>query len=140
MEYSDLLNRYHEIEQLLPEVRQVPSFLVQLHTASSLTGTKITKVEPSPIKPENFYNVASFKIEIAGQYHDFGKFISYIANFPFIANISDLKLEAVSVAGTPTSSDIDVEFGMEKKKSINASFMLSTYFVKEGERLQELAI
>ena len=42
VEYQDLLERYHAIEALLPEVKQIPSFLVQLHTASSLTGTRIT--------------------------------------------------------------------------------------------------
>ncbi len=140
LEYSDLLNRYQEIEQLLPEVKMIPSFLVQLHTASSLTGTKINKLDPIPIAPENFYNVASFAVEMSGQYHDFGKFMSYIANFPFIANVSELKLEAVSVTGSSGNSEEEEGFGLEKDKSVKAYFVLSTYFVKENERLMELAI
>ena len=59
LEYVELLDKYHEIEQLLPEVKQIPSFLVQLHTASSLTGTRIATIEPEPTKSEKFYNVAS---------------------------------------------------------------------------------
>ena len=96
-EYKGLLARYRDIEQLLPEVKMVPSFLVQLHTASSLTGTKITSIAPTPINSESFYNVASFDMQMVGSYHDFGKFISYIANFPFIVNVSDMDINAMSL-------------------------------------------
>lgn len=138
LEYEDLLGRYHEIEQLLPEVKQIPSFLVQLHTASSLTGTKITKIEPKPATPENFYNVAGFQIEMTGSYHDFGKFIGYVANFPFIANISDVEITAALAPNNAPGNDDKKTIG--QKKTINAKFVLSTYFVKPEERLQELAI
>jgi type IV pilus assembly protein PilO len=132
-EYKSLLTRYREIEQLLPEVKMVPSFLVQLHTASSLTGTKIVSIAPEPIKSESFYNVASFDVKLVGGYHDFGKFISYIANFPFIVNVSNMEITAV----TPASNS-------DKKKedeiTITAEFTLSTYFVQAGERLKELEL
>ena len=138
LEYEDLLSRYHEIEQLLPEVKQIPSFLVQLHTASSLTGTKITKIEPKEVAPENFYNVAGFEIEMTGAYHDFGKFIGYVANFPFIANISDVEITAAMAPNANTADKNKRIVGA--KKTINAKFVLSTYFVKPDERLQELVI
>lgn len=140
LEYADLIGRYHEIESLLPEVKQVPSILVQLHTASSLTGTRITKVLPQEIKSREFYEVAAFEIEITGTYHDFGKFTSYVANFPFIANVSDMLIEGPKLKpGTvlqkedPDSKDVG-----KKKETMKATFVLSTYFVKEDERLKEL--
>jgi len=141
IEYVELADRYHEIEALLPEVKQVPSILVQLHTASSLTGTRITKVHPLPIESKEFFEVASFDIEIMGTYHDFGKFISYVANFPFIANISDMEVYAENV---PTQSfgqaeEEKVEVG-RKKATMSAKFTLATYYVREDERLQELTL
>ncbi len=142
-EYSQLVTRYHDIEALLPEVKQIPSILVQLHTASSLTGTKITKIQPMPTESEEFYNIASFEIEMSGTYHDFGAFISYVANFPFIANVSDMSLKAKNVAvsaGPRTESNPnEIEVG-KKKETITATFTLSTYYVKEEERLKELAL
>ena len=124
-----------------PEVKQIPSFLVQLHTASSLTGTKIVKIEPQPIKPESFYNVASFTIEMTGTYHDFGKFIGYVANFPFIANVSGLDLKAAAGSNTATPATNEEGVAVElQKPTVTASFTLSTYFVKPEERLQELVI
>jgi type IV pilus assembly protein PilO len=140
-EYDDLVERYSTIEALLPEVKQIPSILVQLHTASSLTGTKITRVQPLPIQSESFYNIASFEVEMTGTYHDFGSFVSYVANFPFIANLSsmDIKAQNVAIAATEkTEGDLD-EVG-RKKETITATFVLSTYFVKEGERLKELTL
>jgi type IV pilus assembly protein PilO len=139
LEYEELLSRYTDIEQLLPEVKQIPSFLVQLHTASSLTGTKITKIEPKPISSETFYNVAAFRIEMRGAYHDFGQFLGYVANFPFIANISEVDIEATKVSNTKSNTDENNHI-VGRPPTMTASFVLSTYYVKASERLQDLAI
>lgn len=144
IEYADLTSRYHEIEALLPEVKQVPSILVQLHTASSLTGTRITKIHPLPIASEEFYNVSGFEVEMDGTYHDLGKFVSYVANFPFIANISDMHMETKKVAATADDYNNQPEANSQivgkKEETVKASFTLSTYFVKEDERLKEMTL
>jgi len=143
LEYAGLIDRYHEIEALLPEVKQVPSILVQLHTASSITGTRITKVRPLPIESQEFYEIAAFDVEITGTYHDFGKFISYVANFPFIANVTDVQLSAINKPKGKSKSVEQEEDMVEvgrKKATVNAKFRLSTYYVKENERLAELTM
>jgi type IV pilus assembly protein PilO len=142
LEYQDLTDRYDEIEALLPEVKQVPSILVQLHTASSITGTRITKVLPQPIETREFYEIAGFEVQITGTYHDFGKFISYVANFPFIANVSEVTIAAENVPKDDAFDQDDedaVEVG-KKKATMTARFKLETYYVKEGERLAELEL
>lgn len=142
IEYAELTERYHEIEALLPEVKQVPSILVQLHTASSLTGTRITKVYPQSPMAEEFYNVSGFEIEMIGTYHDIGKFISYVANFPFIANVSNVELKTKAAAIEEQAMALQSEGNTkeigQKRETVTATFLLSTYFVKEGERLKEL--
>jgi type IV pilus assembly protein PilO len=140
-EYVELIDRYHEIEALLPEAKQIPSLLVQLHTASSLTGTKITRVQPLPINSEEFYNIATFEIEMTGTYHDFGSFISYIANFPFIANVSNVEIRAKNLAiSAAAAQSEDAVKEIKKKETVTATFTLSTYFVREDERLEELVL
>ena len=142
LEYSELLDRYDEIEALLPEVKQIPSILVQLHTASSLTGTKITKIDPRPNRTESFYNIASFEVEMVGTYHDFGQFVSYVANFPFIANVSDMNIKAqnIAISSSKAASEKGPSEVGKKKETITATFVLSTYFVMEGVRLKELTL
>lgn len=135
-DYDNLMAKYREIELLLPEVKMVPSFLVQLNTASSLTGIKIISIEPEPIQSEDFYNVASFRVQLVGTYHDFGRFAGYLANFPFIVNVSNMSIESLAGTqnvGVPSDKNND-------KNTIRASFTLSTYFVKPEERLKELDI
>lgn len=139
-EYSQLVSQYREIEALLPEVKMIPSLLVQLHTASSLTGTRITKVQPLPLVTEEFYNIAPFEIEMTGTYHDFGKFISYVANFPFIANISGMRIVAQDVAISKAEQESRAHEVGKKKETITATFRLSSYFVREDERLKELTL
>lgn len=141
LEYSELTNRYHEIETLLPEVKQVPSILVQLHTASSLTGTRITKLHPLPTESREFYEIARYEIEMTGTYHDFGKFVGYVANFPFIANISNVEVKAEKAVDNKLAEKETKSQEVGKKKpTMTAKFELATYYVKEGERLQELSL
>lgn len=141
-EYTDLLARYHQIEALLPEVKQIPSFLVQLHTASSLTGTRITGVQPLPIESKEFYNIASYELSMTGTYHDVGSFVSYVANFPFITNVSDVNVTALDVAigEAEYQRRQREEEDVKSHETISAVFTLSTYYVKEEERLQELVL
>ncbi len=138
LEYQELLGRYNKIEALLPEVKMIPSFLVQLHTASSLTGTKIASITPLETGTEEFYNIASFKLQMTGGYHDFGKFISYVANFPFIANITEMQIDAQTIA--ISDKDVDAEDLAKYRETITATFIVSTYYVREEERLKEISI
>jgi len=143
IEYEELIKRYDQIESLLPEVKMIPSLLVQLHTASSLTGTSIKRVKPMPLVTEDFYNITAFEIEMTGGYHDVASFIGYVANFPFIANVGEMKLTAQNVA-ISKSAQQQQEGGIrnvsKKKETVDAIFTISTYFVKDSERLQELEI
>ncbi|RKX21975.1 MAG: hypothetical protein DRP35_03080 [Candidatus Zixiibacteriota bacterium] len=141
LEYSDLIERYNEIEALLPEVKQIPSFLVQLHMASSLTGTKITKLVPSEVSSNEFYNIAQFEVELSGGFHNFGRFISYVANFPFITNVMDMKIESLEVTKTKQSAEENKKLASNQKEDvIKSSFRLTTYFVKDSERLKEVTL
>ena len=140
VEYTSLIDRYHEIESLLPEAKQIPSLLVQLHTASSLTGTRITRIEPQAPATESFYQIASFNIEMTGRYHDFGKFISYVANFPFIANISNVEIKTQTLAISQAEEQQKGPRDLAKKETMTANFTLSTYFVREEERLEEVVL
>jgi type IV pilus assembly protein PilO len=128
-EYERLLARYRKVERLLPEEKQIPLFLMQMHSAASDNQTGIIQLIPTGAVPVSFYNSNSFNIEISGTYHNFGSFLSYIANFPFLANVSNVTITALPQEGQSPE---------QKGKSITASLMLTTYYVKEEERLKEV--
>ena len=68
-------------------------------------------------------------------------FISYIANFPFIANVSNVEIRAknLAIAAAAAENEEGVK-EIKKKETVTATFTLSTYFVKEDERLEELVL
>ena len=128
-EYERLLARYHKVERLLPEEKQIPLFLMRMHSAARNNQTGIIQILPRDPVPTSFYNANSFDIEISGSYHNLGNFLSNIANFPFLANVSDVTITALpQEEQTPE----------HKGKSITTSLKLTTYYVKEEERLKKV--
>lgn len=124
-EYETLLEKYKNVELLLPEEKQVPLLLTQMHQGAQTSGIFIREITPRSTYPLSFYNASDFSIEMTGNYHEFGNFLSRIANFPFIANISDVNLTS-SVSAT------------NKKETVKATFKMTTYFIKEEERLKKV--
>lgn len=128
-EYHRLLKRYRRVERLLPEEKQIPLFLIQMHSAAQSNRTGIMQIIPEEPMSEGFYNTSSFDIELTGSYHRLGSFFSNVANFPFLANVSGVTIAALAE---------DEQRGMEKDRSITASLKLTTYYVREEERLREI--
>lgn len=128
-EYEKLLKRYQKVELLLPEEKQIPLFLTQMHFAAQSSQTSIAQIVPMEAVPIDFYNACPFSIDITGSYHDFGSFLSDIANFPFIANVSD-----VTLTGVPPEAQVPVS----ENNTLTASFKLTTYWVQEGEKLKKI--
>lgn len=136
-EYERLLDRYQSIEQLLPEEEQVPDFLLQLHSASMLSQAQVTEVTPQMAGGEAFYNTSEYNIRFLGTYHELGRFLAAVANFPFITNVSRMQLKGlppeVALGKNPTEKRTAGDYD---SKSLEASFMLSTYYVKPDEKLK----
>lgn len=125
-EYEALLEKYKTVELLLPEEKQVPLLLTQMHQGAQTSGIFIREITPRTTYPLSFYNASDFSIQLTGNYHEFGNFLARIANFPFIANISDLNMTSSLAAGE------------KKKQTVSATFKMTTYFIKEEERLKKV--
>jgi type IV pilus assembly protein PilO len=136
-EYETLLDRYQNIEQLLPEDEQVPDFLLQLHSASMLSQAQVTEVSPQMAGGEAFYNTSDYNVKFLGTYHELGRFLAAVANFPFITNVSRMQLKGlppeVALGKNPTDRRTAGDYD---SKSLEASFTLSTYYVKPEEKLK----
>ena len=128
-EYQRLLERYRRVERLLPEEKQIPLFLVQMHSAAQTNRTGIMQIVPEQPVPTGFYNTSSFDVQLTGSYHRLGNFFGSVANFPFLANVSGVTISSLQKDGTG---------GVEKDRSVSASLKLTTYYVKEEERLKEI--
>ncbi len=134
-EYDKLLDRYQSIEQLLPEEEQVPDFLMQLHSAAMISQAQIGEVMPQMAGSESFYNTSEFGIKFVGTYHELGRFLASVANFPFITNVSRLNLKGLP-PDVALQKSTDRKKGSYDSRTLEANFFLSTYFVKPEEKLK----
>ena len=126
-EYEELLQRYKQVELLLPEEKQIPLYLIQLQSASQGSEAKINQILPLGTTPISFYNAVSFSLEFIGNYNDIGTFFASVANFPFLSNVTE-----VNFSGLPK------DVVKKDNKTMAVSCKLTTYYIKEEEKLQKV--
>jgi type IV pilus assembly protein PilO len=130
-EYYDLTDRYSQVSQLLPEEDQLAPLLAKIHGAGLETSTLIGDIEPMPPATQGFYDRFDFHLSVYSTYHDLGDFLARIANLPFIVNVGEVQMVTATEYGNPNrTTDKDLE-----EYTVTANLTLSTYKVKESERL-----
>lgn len=135
-EYDLLRGRYVAIETLLPEKRQLPRFLMQLHSAASVTQSRLLELEPVETRATQYYSIADYKLKFTGTYHELGEFLASIANFPFITNVSNVEIEGLPETSLQHTSDRRT---LHDSRSLEAKMMLTTYFVLPDGNLSGLS-
>jgi len=128
-EYQELFQKYQATELLLPDEKQVPALLSQLHVAGISNQVAVSEIVPKGTFPQTFYESAEFDLSITGNFHAVGSFLASIANFPFIVNVSSLQLAGSQAQG-----------GDSKKETVTVNLKLTTYYVKESEKLQPITL
>lgn len=124
-EFDELQMKYKQVQLLLPEQKEDESFLSQIHAAAQLTSSTVTNLTPMGTQVSSFYETNTYSVEVQASYHGMGKFLSKVANFPFIVNVSDLEMKSAvgMIAGAGPKQD--------PNKIVIATFKMSTYNVKQ---------
>jgi type IV pilus assembly protein PilO len=135
-EYDLLRTRYDAIETLLPEERQLPRFLMQLHSAASVTQSRLLELEPVETRTTPYYSIADYQLKFTGTYHELGEFLASIANFPFITNVSNVEIDGLPETSLQYTSDRRT---LHDSRSLEAKMMLTTYFVLPDENFSGLS-
>lgn len=130
-EYQTLLEKYRKVEKLLPEEKEVPLLLNQMHTAAQMSQTRILELIPKGVTPVSFYNALDYTVKLEGRYHNMGKFLCTVANFPFLNNVSEF-----TITGLPP----ELRTNQGEGAAITSTFKLSTYYIKEQEKLKKLQL
>lgn len=128
-EYQELFKKYQATELLLPDEKQVPALLSQLHVAGISNQVVVSEIVPKGTFPQTFYEAAEFDLAVTGSFHAVGAFLASIANFPFIVNVASLQMAGSQGMG-----------GDVKKETVTVNLKLTTYYVKESEKLQPITL
>jgi type IV pilus assembly protein PilO len=81
------------LEQLIPGQEEVSSLLNSISMEARRMGVEISSLNPGAIQRESFYTRQSFNIDVWGEYHNVGRFLTSIASLPRIVTPKELTLE-----------------------------------------------
>ncbi|MGC1955984.1 MAG: type 4a pilus biogenesis protein PilO [Gammaproteobacteria bacterium] len=107
--------------RLLPSKTEIEGLLVDISQAGLASGLEFELFKPEAEVSEDFYAVQPIKIKVVGSYHEFGEFISTVANLPRIVTQHDIGINPFSK-------------GMEKKDVLSMELVAKTYrYLEDGE-------
>jgi type IV pilus assembly protein PilO len=94
LENEKLRKKLTELQQQLPEEKEVSSLLKQVSDLGIKSGLKILfwKPEQKRIHPSGIVYEIPVKVELLGSYHDLGYFFSSLTKLNRIVNLSNIKL------------------------------------------------
>lgn len=116
--------------QQLPGRSEVADLLLDISRAGQTNGLEFELFRPQGEQPRDFYAELPIQMEVTGEYHQFGEFVSSVAALPRIVTLHDLTIEKSKRA----SSD-QPENEAEMKMTITAK----TYRYFDDEELAVLS-
>lgn len=114
IENARLMARLKELQERLPEEKEVSGLLKQVSDLGIKSGLKILlwRPEAKVADPSGLYVRIPVRVEVLTGYHNLGVFFSHISRLPRIVNISDIRLSPAVREGV---------------LQLNASFVATTF-------------
>ncbi|MEX0935718.1 MAG: type 4a pilus biogenesis protein PilO [Gemmatimonadota bacterium] len=107
------------LEELIPEREEVPTLLNSMAMQAREFGVDLSAMRPEPPQVGEFYTLQSYLVEVVGDFHDVGQFLSSIASLPRIITPVDMNLEVFSGSAAR----------QEMVAPVRAEFRIQTYVV-----------
>ncbi|CAN5797156.1 hypothetical protein BH23GEM11_BH23GEM11_16410 [soil metagenome] len=115
------------LEQLIPRTGEVPALLNTITTQANRYGVTMGSLRPEPLVDEEFYTRESYAMQVAGDFHQVGQFLTSIASLERI--ITPVDLEIAPYTGNIGARDI--------QNPVFASFRIQTYTTPAGNGLPD---
>ena len=90
--FGDLLKQ-------LPDKAEIESLLIDISQKGLTAGLEFKLFKPGAISESEFYAELPIQIEVLGNYHQFGDFISGISSLPRIVTTHDIRITSSGDAG-----------------------------------------
>lgn len=85
----------------LPRDTEVPGLLDDISSTALNSGLDLKRIDPNAMRSTEFYNELPIDIEVVGDYHELGTFVSGVASLPRIVTLHDF-----SISKSKNSSDL----------------------------------
>ena len=77
----------------LPRDTEVPGLIDDISAAALNAGLQLNAIDPQKMQKTEFYNELPIDIEVVGDYHEMGAFVSGVASLPRIVTLHNFSVE-----------------------------------------------
>lgn len=112
------------LEKLIPQSEEVPALLNEITAEARRMGLNrgdLASLRPDQNEAGAFYTKQSYEVEVIGDYHDIGRFLTSVASLPRIITPVDLDLS--TFVGDASVLDPSIE------TPLSAHFWIETYIL-----------
>jgi type IV pilus assembly protein PilO len=108
---------FESILKQLPRDTEVPGLIDDISLAAINNGLDLKVISPKKQTSSEFYNELPIEIEVEGDYHELGAYVSSVASLPRIVTLHDF---SISTKGSDNGS-------------LSLKILAKTYRYNEGE-------
>ncbi len=91
-ELTDKQQRQRELNKILPETAEYPSFLSAVQQVANVTGVALNSWDPMDEVPQQFFSKVPMKITLSGRFHQVAKFVYGVSQLDRIINVENLTM------------------------------------------------
>jgi type IV pilus assembly protein PilO len=109
-----------QLEDLIPRREDVPMLISQITARAQDLGVDLAALNPAAEEPGQFYSRQTYELQVLGDYHSVGEYLTAIGSLPRIVKATELKLNTEVPA---------TEAGASPR--LRAMFRIETFIVPE---------
>lgn len=91
---ANMEEAFSELLRQLPSQTEVPDLVDDITARGLGSGLAFSRIELDPEVVQEFYIEQPIQVEVIGNYHDFGTFVSGVASLPNIVTLHDFRIVA----------------------------------------------
>lgn len=117
-------------QQILPEEKQVDTFIRGIQTEAHTSGIEIRRFTAMPVATREFYSELPFEMEIDGPFFGVTGFFDRVAKMDRIVNVSGLQMANVKNAG---QAKVKKTYNYAPSESVAATFVATAFFSPKNQ-------
>tara|TARA_R110002126_G_scaffold21598_2_gene77885 strand:- start:692 stop:1291 length:600 start_codon:yes stop_codon:yes gene_type:complete len=90
----EMENTFSFLLKQLPTTHETPGLLDDITYVGTTSGLTFLRINWEPEIEKEFYTELPIKIDVVGDYHQFGNFVSEVAKLPRIVSLHDFSIQA----------------------------------------------
>lgn len=107
---------FNLVKRALPEKKEIPTLLTSISQSGHDSGLEFLLFKPEKEVVKDFYAEIPVSIQVTGNYHNVGLFLSKVASLPRVVNVRNLKLKPLKGGPTLKTSCTAVTYRFIEKK------------------------